>query len=47
MVCKHLVKFGDHRHCGSGNIMVLVCYMILHNHMNKALSNFTDGSRLR
>ena len=24
MISHHLAKFGDHRHCGSGNIMFLL-----------------------
>ena len=25
----HLIKFGSHRHCDSGDIMVLVCHVIM------------------
>ena len=32
-------KSGDHRHCGSGDIMVLLCYVILKYHVTKGLSN--------
>ena len=33
----HPTKFCGFRHCGSGNIMVLVCHVILENHLIKAL----------
>ena len=28
----HPAKFDDHRHCGSGDKMVLVCHVILQDH---------------
>ena len=28
-----VAKFGDHRHYGSGDIMVLVCHVILQDHV--------------
>ena len=31
-VCHHPAKFVDHRHCGSGDTMVVVCHMILQEH---------------
>ena len=34
-VSYHPVKFDSHRHCGSGNIMVLVCHNILQHHVTK------------
>ena len=33
-VSHQLTKFGDYRQGGSGDIMVLVCHVILHNHVN-------------
>ena len=42
-----LAKFCNHRHCGSGNIVVLVCHLILKDHVAKELSNSTDGSQSR
>ena len=30
---------GDHRHCGSGNIMVLVCNIIFEDHVTKESRN--------
>ena len=33
----HLTKFGGHRHSGSIDIMVFVCYMTLKVHVTKAL----------
>ena len=35
MVRHHPAKFGDHRHCVSGGLMVLVCHMILKEHKIK------------
>ena len=32
MVCHHPTKFGGHRHCDSGDIIVLVCHVILQDH---------------
>ena len=26
--------YGDHRHCDSGNIIILFCHMILQDHMS-------------
>ena len=40
-------QFGDHKHCGSGDIMVLVSRVSLQEHMTKGLSNMGRGpSRL-
>ena len=33
MTSKHPVKFCDHRHCSSGDITVLVCHVILYDHV--------------
>ena len=35
MVSHQPDKFGGHRHCGSGDIMILVCHVILQGHMIK------------
>ena len=40
MVNHHPAKFSGHRHWNSGD-MVLVCYVILQNHMMKGLKEFT------
>ena len=32
-VYHHFGKFGAHRHCGGGDIMVLVCHVILQDHL--------------
>ena len=32
---QRLVKFAGDRHCGSGDIITLVCQMILQNHVIK------------
>ena len=34
-VYHHLGKFGAHRHCGGEDIMVLVCQVILQDHLIK------------
>ena len=47
MVSYHPAKFGGHRLCGSGDIMILVCYMILKNYMIKGLFDFTGRSPSR
>ena len=36
----HSAKFSGHKHSGSGDIMVFVCYMTLHDHVIKALFDF-------
>ena len=33
-------KFGGHRYCHIGDIMLLVCHVILQDHMIEGLSNF-------
>ena len=43
MVNHHPAKFSGHRHWNSGD-MVLVCYVILQNHMMKGLKEFTAQS---
>ena len=35
MVGRHPARFGDHDCCGSGDIMVLVCHIILQEHLTK------------
>ena len=35
-VSHHPAKFGDHKHCGRTDIMVLVCHVILQDLMSKA-----------
>ena len=40
-------KFGCHRDCGSGDLMVLDCHVVLQDHVTKRSSNFIDGSHLR
>ena len=42
-VCDKRVKFGDHRHCGSGEIMVLVCEVTLCDLLFKALCDLMGG----
>ena len=36
----HYLKFGGHRHCSSEDIMVLICHVILQEHVIKASCNF-------
>ena len=33
-------KFGGHKHCGSGDIILLVCHAISQDHTTKGLSNY-------
>lgn len=40
-------KLGDHGLCGSGNIMALVCHMILQIHEAKDLGNLMGASPSR
>ena len=35
-------KFSCHRHCDSGDIIVLVCHVISKNHVIKRLGDFLD-----
>ena len=34
-VSHHPAKFGGHWYCGSGDIKILVCHVILQDHMKK------------
>ena len=36
-------KFCGHRHCGSGDIMVSVCHVILRDHVIKEKCDFMGG----
>ena len=40
-------QFGEHMHCGSGNIKVSVCHLILQDHAIKGSCDFMDRSLLR
>ena len=44
MLIQHPVKFGDHRHCGGGDIMVLVCHVISQKHQTKGPQDFEGGT---
>ena len=37
-------KLGDHGHCGSVDIIVLLCEVILQDHATKELNKFDDGN---
>ena len=43
----HPAEFGGYRTCDSEDIMVLICRVILHEHLAKRSSNFTGGDRSR
>ena len=43
----NFVKFGGHRHCASEDIMILVCHMILQDHVIKGSCDFIDRSPSR
>ena len=36
----HLAGFGGHRHCGSGNVMVLICQVISKDQVKNRSCNF-------
>ena len=38
-VSPHPAKFCGHRHCGSGDIMVLFCHVVLQEHVTKGPSS--------
>ena len=40
MVSHHPLKFGHHRHCGSGDIMVLVCHVTLQDRVTEGSYDF-------
>ena len=40
MVSHHSVSFGGHGHCGSEDIMVFICHVILRDYITKGLGNF-------
>ena len=37
-------KFDVHRHCGSGDVKVLICHIILQDDATKGSYNFVNGS---
>ena len=39
-VSYHPTKFGGHGHCGSGDIIILVCHVTLQDHVIKGLCDF-------
>ena len=43
----HPPNFGDHSHCGSGTIIILVCHVISQNHVIKGSSEFLGRSPSR
>ena len=44
MSCK-IATFGDHRHCGSGDIMFLVCHTIQQDHVMEGSFDFNGCHR--
>ena len=42
-----LVKFGDQKHCGSGDIMILGSYVISQDHTIKGSCDFIGRCLLR
>ena len=40
MLSDHPAKIVDHKHCGSGDIIVLVSHVILQDHLIKAPCDF-------
>ena len=45
-VSRHSARFGGHRHCGSGDRLVLVCHVISENHVIKGSCDFKSRSPL-
>ena len=43
----HHAKFGSDKHCGSGDIMILVCHVISHKQVIKGSCNFISRSPSR
>ena len=43
-VSHHLTKFGSHRYCGSGDLMILVCHVIFQDHVIKGSRYFWVGA---
>lgn len=43
-VSYHPDKLSDHRHCGSGDIKLLFCYMISQHHLIKGSCDLIGGS---
>ena len=43
----HLAKFGGYRHCGSEDLMILVCHVILQDQVIKDSCDFMDKSPSR
>ena len=44
-VSQYSAKFSGYRHCGSGDIMVLVCQIISQDHVIKGSCNFMGRSQ--
>ena len=47
MTSHQLAKFGGYRHCGSADIMILVCHKTSQNHVIKESCDFIGRSPLR
>ena len=47
MLSPHLAKFGGYGYCSSGDIMVLVCHVILQDYVANGSGNFTGRSASR
>ena len=40
MVCHHSIKFGGHRHSGSRDIIICICYVTLQDYVIRVLCDF-------
>ena len=40
-----VAKFGSHRHCGSGELMIQVCHVISQDHVIKESCYFMSGPK--
>ena len=47
MLSPHLAKFGGYGYCSSGDIMVLVCHVILQDYVTNGSGKFTGRNASR
>ena len=47
MVSHHPANFDDHRHYDGGEIMFLICHVILQDHVSQEARDFVDKSPSR
>ena len=47
MISHHSAKFSGQRHCITGDTMILVCFMVLQDHVIKGSCEFRGWSHSR